>query len=114
VYRPDLGTEKRQEDFPMRYLFTFVALVCLIGLGAEAQETKGKVSTGWSKLLALTPDQKAKLVAIDRKLYEEVQPLLAKVAELRARARRDQMAVLTPEQKQKLLGEEKSKDKGEK
>jgi Spy/CpxP family protein refolding chaperone len=94
----------------MRTCLAFVFVFCLIGLTAEgeAQETKkqykGKLPTGWSKLLKLTPDQSAQIREIDRKSQMDTAPLFEKIREIRAKARQNTLAVLTKEQR-KLLAE---------
>jgi hypothetical protein len=88
-----------------------VSAVCcvLLGLSAAAQTGKdkpylGKLPKGWSKAIGktLSADQKAKLLEIDRKAKVEVDALLKKVADLRAKARQDQLAVLSKQQRKAL------------
>jgi Spy/CpxP family protein refolding chaperone len=94
----------------MRQVSVVLALVlAVLVLGTSAaQDTKkpakGKIPTGWVKLLKLTKDQGAKIREIDLKATQEVAPLLAKVAEIRGKARQDQLAVLTPAQRKTLAG----------
>jgi Spy/CpxP family protein refolding chaperone len=85
-----------------------VAALCLIGsggaqtTGGKAKEYKGKAPTGWKKLLKLTPEQSAKLREIDRKRHAEEAPLHVKLAEIRAKARQEQLRVLTDAQRKTL------------
>jgi Spy/CpxP family protein refolding chaperone len=97
----------------MRYLFVTVALLLVIGLAADAQtgkEPKGKLPTGWSKLLKLTPAQSAQLREIDRKMQLKVRDLQEQIRQLRVSARQDMLKVLSAEQRKTLAESVLGKD----
>ena len=88
-----------------------VAALCLIGSGGAQTTTgekviKGKVPTGCTKLLKLSPDQASKIRMIDKKLQEEVRALTEQIRLKRVAARQGMLKVLSKERGQlvKLLG----------
>jgi Spy/CpxP family protein refolding chaperone len=71
-------------------------------------KAKGTLPANW-RLLGLTDDQKQKVYAIDAKYDEEIDKLTAKIAELKEKRKKEQLAVLTTDQKKRLEDELKKK-----
>jgi hypothetical protein len=91
---------------------------------AKSKATKGRLPTGWSKLLKLDKEQGEKIRQVDLKARLAIDELNEKIRQVRLQARRDQIALLTPEQKKILreqagggdedVGKDKGKGKGKK
>ncbi len=74
-------------------------------------KVKGQLPQGWGKL-GLSDDQKQKIYTIQAKYGEEIRMLEAQIKDLREKMRKEERAVLTPEQKKKLEEMAKSKAGG--
>src|SRR5262245_6140224 len=70
--------------------------------GQEGKKQKGRIPLGWSKLLKLTPEQKAEIRKLDAEAEAKVRPLFEQIRTIRAQARKAQLGVLTPEQRKTL------------
>jgi Spy/CpxP family protein refolding chaperone len=92
----------------------FVAGLMFLGGAITGQEAKkekeskpaakakgSQLPQNWSKL-GLTDDQKSKVYAIDAKIDEEIDKLTAKIKELKEQKKKEQLDVLTAEQKKRL------------
>jgi hypothetical protein len=66
-----------------------------------APKAKGQLPQNWSKI-GLTDEQKQKVYTIDAKFDKEIDELTAKIKELKDDKRKEQLKVLTEEQKKRL------------
>jgi Spy/CpxP family protein refolding chaperone len=64
-------------------------------------KVKGQLPTYW-KMLGLTDEQKQKVYTIDAKYDAEIEKLTAKIAEMKETKKKEQLDVLTAEQKKRL------------
>lgn len=64
-------------------------------------KVKGQLPQGWGKI-GLTDDQKQKVYKIDAKYDEEIDKLTAQIKELKDKKKKEQLEVLTAEQKKRL------------
>ncbi len=62
---------------------------------------KGILPSGWREI-GLTDDQRQKVYTIDAKYDEEIDKLTLKIKELKEKKRKEQLDVLTMEQKKRL------------
>lgn len=67
----------------------------------ETAKVKGQLPQGWAKV-GLTDDQKQKVYKIDAKYDEEIDKLNEQVKALKEKKRKEQLEVLTAEQKKRL------------
>lgn len=92
----------------------------LVGQDAKKEGTakvKGQLPQGWGKI-GLTDDQKQKVYKIDAKYDEEIDKLTEQVKALKDKKKKEQLEVLTAEQKKRLednikksAGTDKDKEK---
>jgi Spy/CpxP family protein refolding chaperone len=79
-------------------------------------KSKGRLPTGWSKLIKLDSTQRKKIQEIDVKAQDEINKLNEQIRQIRLKARQEQLAVLTPEQRktlrEALVGKDEEKKKG--
>ena len=68
---------------------------------SSTAKVKGQLPQNWAKL-GLTDEQKKKVYAIDAKHDEEIDKLNEKIKELKEKKRKEQLEVLTSEQKKRL------------
>jgi Spy/CpxP family protein refolding chaperone len=103
----------------LRWVLLMVAVVLVAGLSVaqdkEKPKKKGRLPTGWSKLLKLEKAQDEKIRTIDLKMRQEIDKLNEQIRQVRLKAKREQLAVLTPEQRktlrEALVGEDEDKGK---
>lgn len=76
-----------------------------------AAKARGYLPQGWREL-GLSDDQKKKVYAIDAKYDEEIDRLKAQIEDAKAKKRKEQIEVLTPEQKKRLEDNAKKKATG--
>jgi Spy/CpxP family protein refolding chaperone len=105
----------------MRYIRVTVLLVLVLLVGVlHAQDKekpkpyKGRLPTGWSKILKLDKNQSDKIRGIDVKAREEIDKLAEQIRQVRRKAMADQLALLTPEQRKTLREALVGKDEGTK
>lgn len=99
----------------IRFLL-FAAALVFVGGGLTGQDAKkekeskpatttkakgSQLPQNWAKL-GLTDDQKSKVYAIDAKIDQEIDKLNDKIKELKEVKKKEQLEVLTPEQKKRL------------
>ena len=68
---------------------------------ATPTKAKGQLPAGWRDL-GLTDDQRTKVYTIDAKYDEEIDALTAKIKVAKDKKRKEQLEVLTAEQKKRL------------
>ncbi len=64
-------------------------------------KVKGNLPQNWAKI-GLSDEQKQKVYTIDAKYDEEIDALTAKIKELKDKKKKEQLEVLSPEQKKRL------------
>src|SRR5260370_147135 len=93
----------------------------VVGIGTsqdtkkEKDKIKGKIPTGWTKLLSLSNAQKDKLLTISVDYQTKIHALKKQMDELKDQEKSEQFKVLTKEQQEtvlkKISGDKKSADK---
>ncbi|QEL19663.1 hypothetical protein PX52LOC_06740 [Limnoglobus roseus] len=66
-----------------------------------ATKVKGQLPSGWAKI-GLTDQQKQKVYTIDAKYDDEIAQLTEKIKEFKDKKKKEQLEVLTAEQKKRL------------
>jgi Spy/CpxP family protein refolding chaperone len=95
-------------------VFTLFALATAgITTAQDKGKAKGQLPTGWSKL-GLSEEQKNKVYDIHTKHHTKIEDLKKQIKDEEEKMRKEQLAVLTPDQKKKLEDAMKSKlDEGD-